>query len=198
MYNMRKTKRTIILLASILLLVACNNKTVKENSIAEIEQLAVADTETVTIENNKSVVTEKEGNLLFSTNDLENAKRYSPEEYPLKAVGHDGKVYDSVDYLIKAPDYKRFQLIIWFTAAGDDIPYALCVVKDGVYNINDGLSITPRWSEPGNDENNYRYEYFEIYEDYTIRIDTEMGNEGVVEKHTKYYRISDDGEFYEI
>jgi len=61
------------------------------------------------------------------------------------------------------------------------------------------LNIAPRWSEPGNDENNYVVKKFIIYKDYIIRIDTEEKAENKeVKKFTKYYRINDKGDFYEV
>ncbi|GHT40529.1 hypothetical protein AGMMS49965_08920 [Bacteroidia bacterium] len=37
-----------------------------------------------------------------------------------------------------------------------------------------------------------------IYEDYTIKINTEERNNGPVYKSVNYYRISDEGKFYEL
>ncbi|GBU25926.1 hypothetical protein R83H12_02593 [Fibrobacteria bacterium R8-3-H12] len=137
--------------------------------------------------------------VIFSTKDLESAKWLSPDEYPLKAVGHDGKIYDNVDYLIKLPDYNGFEIVIWSTPAGDDVPYILYVVKEKIIPINTGLNISPHWSEPGNDENNYLENTFKIYKDYTIEINTEEKRENSdVQKYTKYYRINDKGDFYEV
>jgi len=136
--------------------------------------------------------------VIFSTKDLENAKWHSPDEYPLKIIGHDGKIYDNVDNVIKLLDYNKFEIIIWSTDGGDDIPYSLCVVKEKIINVDSGLNITPHWSEPGNDENNYSKKTFKIYSDYTIEINTEEKENNDLQKHTKYYKINNDGNFYEV
>ena len=137
--------------------------------------------------------------VIFSTENLENAKWYSPDEYPLKIIGHDGGKYDNVDDVIKLPSYNKFEIIIWSTPGGDDIPYILCVVKEKIIDTDSGLNITPHWSEPGNDENNYSKKTFKIYKDYTIEINIEEKKESKkVEKYTKSYKINNGGNFYEL
>ena len=138
--------------------------------------------------------------VIFSTQDLDSAIWLSPDEYPLKSIRHDGSVYNEIEPIIRLPDYKGFQIVIWAVlGAGDDIPYSLCVVKSGIMMLNKSLNIAPRWSEPGNDENNYVVKKFIIYKDYIIRIDTEEKAENKeVKKFTKYYRINDKGDFYEV
>lgn len=143
-----------------------------------------------------------ESNLdtIFSTGDLDSSLWHSPNEFPLKYVGFDGNVYNNTYDIIRLPDYKNFQIVIWANAgAGDDIPYALCVVKSGIMMLNKSLNISPNWSEPGNDENNFCKKYFIIHKNYIIRIDTEEKAENKeVKKYTKYYRINDNGEFYVV
>lgn len=146
--------------------------------------------------------TKIESNLevIFSTQELDSSIWLSPNQFPLQYIGLDGNVYNNTDEIIRLPDYKDFQIVIYaITEAGDDIPFALCVVKSGIMMLNKSLDISPRWSEPGNDENNYCYKHFIIYKNYVIRIDIEekAENKGV-KKFTKYYRINDNGEFYEI
>ena len=138
--------------------------------------------------------------IIFSTQDLDSTINLFPNEFPLKCIGHDGKIYNNDDPIIRLPDYKDFQIVIWiYDSAGDDIPYALCVVKSGIMMLNKSLSITPRWYDVGNDENNYLFKKFIIYKNYIIRIDTEEKAENKkVKKFTKYYRINDNGEFYEV
>lgn len=157
----------------------------------------------------KSNQTKIESNLdvIFSTRDLDSSIYHydssiwlSPDEFPLKSIGHDGNVYNNTNNIIRLPDYKDFQIVIWvIDEAGDDIPYFLCVVKSGIMMSHKSLGISPRWSEPGNDENNYVFKKFIIYKDYIIRIDTEEKAENKeVKKFTKYYRINDNGDFYEV
>jgi hypothetical protein len=149
----------------------------------------------------KSNQTKIESNLdvIFSTRDLDSAIWLSPDEFPLKSIGHDGGVYNNTNPIIRLPDYKDFQIVIWVETAGDYFLYDLCVVKSGIMMLNKSLNIAPRWSEPGNDENNYVYKNFIIYKNYIIRIDTEEKAENKeVKKFTKYYRINDNGDFYEV
>jgi hypothetical protein len=146
--------------------------------------------------------------VIFSTQDLDSAIEYidssiwlSPNQFPLKSIAFDNdSVYNETEPVLRLPDYKGFQVVIWsFFGAGDDIPFALCIVKSGIMMLNKSLSISPRWSEPGNDENNYKYINFIIYKDYIIRVDTEEKAENKeVKKFTKYYRINDNGDFYEV
>jgi hypothetical protein len=144
--------------------------------------------------------------VIFSTQDLDSATCHldssiwlSPDEFPLKYIGHDGNIYNATDPVIRLPDYKGFQIVIWALFDADDMGYALCVVKSGIMLLNKSLGISPRWSESGNDENNYVYKKIIIYKDYLIRIDTEEKAENKeVKKFTKYYRINDNGEFYEV
>jgi len=137
--------------------------------------------------------------VIFSTENLESAKWYSPNEYPLKIIGHEGEIDNNVDDVIKLPDYNKFEVIIWSTSGGDDIPYILYVVKEKIINANPGLDITPHWSEPGNDENNYSKKTFKIYKDYKIEINTEEKREDDgVQKYTKHYKINNEGNFEEI
>jgi len=142
---------------------------------------------------------EKPANVIFSTENLKNAKWHSPDKYPLKIIGHDGEIHDNVDKVIKLPDYNKFEIVIWSTSGGDDVPYILCVVKEKIIDVNSGLNITPHWSEPGNDENNYSKKTFKIYKDYTIEINTEEKREDEeVQKYKKYHKINNDGNFYEL
>ena len=149
------------------------------------------------INSDSRITLNSDSSIIFSTKDIDNAKWYSPDEYPLKAIGHDGKIYNNVDYLIKLPNYKDFEIVIWSTEGGDNIPYALCVVKSGIIYVGASLSITPYWSEPGNDENNYCKKTFNIYKGYTIEINTEDCKDGKIQKDRKYFKINDEGDFYE-
>jgi hypothetical protein len=186
--------RKIVVYSLLTLLIAsCDDKPAKTNQ-TKIENSAV-------LEENSVVDKKAETNLdvIFSTENLESAKWNSPDEYPLKIIGHDGGIYDNVDNVIRLPDYNKFEIIIWSTEGGDDIPYTLCVVKEKIINVNSGLNITPHWSEPGNDENNYSKKTFKIYKDYTIEINTEEKKEdSEVQKYTKRHKINNDGSFYEL
>jgi len=151
----------------------------------------------------KSNQTKIESNLdvIFSTQDLLDSVIWQyPDEFPLKYIGYDGNVYNATEPVIRLPDYKGFQIVIWALFDADDMDYNLCVVKSGIMMLNKSLDIAPRWYYMGgNDENNYVSKKFIIYKDYIIRIDTEEKAENKeVKKFTKYYRINDNGDFYEV
>ena len=171
----------------------------KKISIISILFLFTVSYSYIITKSNQTII-ESNLDVIFSTQDLDSAKWLSPDEYPLKSIGHDGGVYNNTNPVIRIPDYKGFPIVISaFTEAGDDIPYFLCVVKSGIIMYDESLGISPRWSEPGNDENNYVYKRFIIYKNYIIRIDTEKKVENKeVKKFTKYYRINDKGDFYEV
>jgi hypothetical protein len=189
-------KKIVLFSLLALFIASCDDKPAKTNQTGS-ENSAES-------KNEPSVDEKTKPNLevIFSTKDLdlETAKWLSPDEYPLKTIGHDGKIYDHERPIIKPPDYNGFEVVIWSEPeAGDDIPYILYVVKEKILDANPGLSITPHWSEPGNDENNYCEKTFKIYSDYTIEINTEEKEENEdVQKYTKYYRINDSGNFYEV
>lgn len=187
-----KKQLTVTIFFVLIILSCCTTKQSKQqvSDVPISETMPPREQEAVPIDYNKKII--------FSTEDLDSAKWYSPTEYPLKAISHEGTIYDNIDYVIKLPNYKDYEVVIWSTPGGDDDPYALCIVKLGIMLVDPGLNVAPHWSEPGNDENNYCKKDFKIYEDYTIRIDTDEAQEGVAQKSTKYYRINDDGEFYEI
>jgi uncharacterized protein (TIGR02145 family) len=145
--------------------------------------------------------------IIFSTENLDSAALISSDKYPLKVIDYEGKIVDNEDDLIKLPGYKEFEIFISIFYGGDTDPHSLSVVKSGV--IIDGLNVTPHWGEPGN-FNVYEHKTFKIYEDYTIEIYAEEQNYtqerddkgepkySMPLKYTKYYRINDNGDFYEV
>jgi len=151
---------------------------------------------------------DNEEGVIFSTKDLDwgedGATWISPEKYPLKIISYDGKGTDDNDrHLKKLPDYKGFEIIISTTyGERDNDSYDLSIVKEKIINWADStvnLDIAPNWSEVYNEENNYRRKTFKIYKDYTIEINTkEKLENNEIQKYTKYYRINDNGEFYEV
>jgi len=147
----------------------------------------------------KPAVQVVENEVIFSTEDLKNVKWLSPEEYSLKNIGDKEGMYSN-EYVTKLPDYKGFEIFIT-TSGGNDDPYTLCIVKEKILRLNYDISldITPNWSIPGKKENNYRRNTFKIYKDYMIEINTDEKLENnEAKKYTKYYRINDNGEFYDV
>ena len=176
-----------------LLFANCNNKPAKEIVVENNDTIT---TENVVEENKKNV---DNSNIIFSTEDLDNADWTSPEEYPLNIKDYEGTISTNMDYVIKLPKYKNFEVVIWSTEGGDNNPYALCIVKSRIMYVGTSLSITPFWSEPGNEDNNYCNKTFKIHKDYTIEITTEEKKDGgIKQKYTKFFKINDKGDFYEV
>jgi len=147
----------------------------------------------------------EESEVIFSAKDWDwenSAKWISPKEYSLQIFENEEGIYANVDVdmIVKLPDYKGFEIVIWRTPGGDNNAISLCIVKEKIVNFASATSLDiSNWSDPGNAENNYHIKTFKIYKDYMIEINTEERRENYeVQKYTKYYRINDDGEFYEV
>ncbi len=65
-------------------------------------------------------------------------------------------------------------------------------------NYKKALDITPLRSTPGMEESEYTKNELVIYQDYLIRIYTEEFSEGDTSRYENFYRINDQGEFYEV
>ncbi len=65
-------------------------------------------------------------------------------------------------------------------------------------NYKKALDVTPLRSTPGMEESEYTKNEFEIYQDYLIRIYTVELFEGDTTHTESFYRINDQGEFYEV
>jgi hypothetical protein len=212
-----------LLLTAFLLFIACDDKpktqavsnenkdTIVMDSMFEKNKENVKSTDSVFSLEKVSDIELSKNKIIFTTKDLENATLYSPNEYPLKIIGHDGKIYNNVYEVIKLPNYKGFEIVIPLDDYGDNNLYRLRVVKSGIImTLDKSLDITPDWSEPENYDNVYCRKTVKIYEDYTIEIYTEEKgyvNErdekgelkyGKAQKYTKYYRINDNGDFCEV
>lgn len=179
-----------LIILGISLLLSCTSNTNKNSTIGTISDVNTQ------IEGNNEV-NKIEEDIIFSTKDLETAKRYSPDEYPLKTYGHDGKVYDNQSGIYLLPDYKNYSVVIERIEGGDNIGLYLSIVKEGTIQYGEGNLSIGDWSEPEG-YGDYRNKYFEISSDFLIRIDTEEKTEGKIKKYTNYYRINDDGDFYEV
>ncbi|KMQ50450.1 hypothetical protein CHISP_2697 [Chitinispirillum alkaliphilum] len=134
--------------------------------------------------------------IIFTTKSLDTANFISPEDYPLYIIARDGNKYTNVEPFVRLPDYKNYKVIITTFSGGDIEPFDIHIVRSGVISRN-SLNVTKYWSDLG-DRGDYRKKYFEIYCDYTIRIDTEEREDGHTKRFTRFYRISDEGEFYKV
>ncbi|MDR0516963.1 MAG: hypothetical protein LBH25_07965 [Fibromonadaceae bacterium] len=127
----------------------------------------------------------------------------SKDEMPLNRIRSNG---DTIGYsynVTKLPAYKNHTILL-VSDDNYDIPiYNISLLQNG--NIYDGksLDVTPDydWGQPDVDPRGQDYEkkYFKIYNDWTIEIDVEKKEKDIeVQKYTKYYRINDKGNFYEV
>ncbi len=93
-------------------------------------------------------------------------------------------------------------MIVCGTYGADSGDYwSLYVYKD-LETINQASSSievrTLEEADPFDHEGDYRFLTFKIYEDFTIRVDGERRIGSVVDKVTRYYRITDQGEIREV
>ncbi|MBP5457173.1 MAG: hypothetical protein J6Y37_11805 [Paludibacteraceae bacterium] len=93
-------------------------------------------------------------------------------------------------------------MIVCGTYGADSGDYwSLYVYKD-LETINQASSSievrTLEEADPFENEGDYRISTFKIYEDFTIRVDGERRIGSVVDKVTRYYRITDQGEIREV
>jgi hypothetical protein len=139
-----------------------------------------------------------ENGVILSTKDLDVLDYVSSRELPFKRINNEGNIIGYEYFISKLPAINNHTVLLVCDDNFDYPIYKISVLQNGNIYDKESLSITPHWAQPNNEEDFYTKKYFEIYEDYTIRIDTEEAVDGVVSKFTKYYRISDDGEFYEI
>ncbi|MBR4690410.1 MAG: hypothetical protein IKO90_08100 [Bacteroidales bacterium] len=133
----------------------------------------------------------------------------SPKENQLWCLGRDGTMFDySQGYgneYARLPDYKDYQIVIACNDAGDNVPIDLCVVKSGIMMLNNALDITHSWldydeDEQGNVIEKVTIKEVVIYEGYLICIKTyeQIDYEQRKYVRTNYYKINDDGDFYEV
>ena len=193
-----KTKKMIIILFS-LLFIACGNKPIEQSK--NISETVI--TNTTNVENTKENGEEKTGQnssiIIFSTIDLSSSDLLTPEKTMQKTLLREYYDNGATFSFIVLPSFNNKEIVIELREGGDYPMYYLCVINAGIVDVRKSLNITPHWSEPGNEENNYSKKAFKIYNDYKIEINTEEKQENSdVQKYTKYYKINDDGDFYEV
>lgn len=186
-------KTNICLLSILILLFSClgnsNKKKIKESSGDSCE---IVKSDTMGAHGRK---------ILYSTVDLLNAKLLSLEELSKKlpsiSLSSDKIESLNMDGFIIIGRYKSHNIIIEYIE-GDNLVYYIGCVKTKLFFLNDGVNVSPEWGEPENEINCYEKRKFELYTDYLLRVDTEEMLDGVKKKYTKYYRINDEGKFYEV
>jgi len=196
---MKTLRKNIIVLFSVLLifvltLFSCANTAKNENRF-DLNDTIKSDVDN---EDNLVKVRISDNKAILTTNDLEVLERISVNDAHEKLGLITDGVYDNYVDFIKIGKYAKFTIIIEVLTGGDNLMYYLTVIKDGKTKMyEDAINITPFWSEPW-EGGDYKKKEFEIFEDYLIHIKTEEYSEGDTTRYENYYRISDQGEFYEV
>jgi hypothetical protein len=183
----RKAEKIFIIYLFTLLFITCGNKAVKDNNNLFSPITLTNEEENkndVEVENVKEDWEEdcniNNSSIIFSTPNLSSTDLLTAEEIKQKTsyVGHSDNSF------IVLPSFEDKEIIIVLLEGGDFEMYYLCIIDEvGFIKIDrsnlKNLNISPYWAQPDNEENFYTKKYFEIYEDYTIRIDTEEAIDGV-------------------
>ncbi len=140
----------------------------------------------------------KTNNVLFSTKNIEGKSELSLDDfinkYNLKAFSTGGVKMGFVD--LGLPDEN---LIINKVYGDENVIYYLYNISSSeLPNYKKALDITPLRSTPGMEESEYTKNELEIYQDYLIRIYKEELFDGDTSRYENFYRINDQGEFYEV
>lgn len=197
---MKTQKNNTIVLFSVLFILMltlfnCANKTKKENRSDLNDTIIKSD---LNNEDYHVKARTSDNKAILTTDDLEVSERISVNDAHEKlGLITDGVKDIYVDF-IKIGKYDKFTIIIEVLTGGDYLMYYLTVIKDGkTKKYEDAINITPYWGEPW-EGGDYKKKEFEIFEDYLIHIKTEEYSEGDTTRYENYYRISDQGEFYEV
>lgn len=184
-------KFNVCSLSVLLLLIGCLGNSNKNNKKDSIEVL----------KNDTNKIPEK--TLLYSTKDLLDVQLLSLEELidelpniSLPSRENEISILNEMVYLIIGK-YKEYNIIIE-CFEGDNLVYYIGCVKKELFYMDEGVNVSPEWEEPENGKNCYEKRNFELYSDYLLKIETEEMLNGIKKLYTKYYRINDSGEFYEV
>lgn len=170
----------------LVILISCNSKNKSTQNNEQNDSLKISRNETRFI--NKEII--------FSTSDIDSSKILSLDEIRKVMKLNEGRNSEYDDGYIKLPQYKCFDIVIYYVNADFDNVYSLCIYKAG--ELYDYLSVSPYFKDPDTSSNYCVKRYFEIYKDYTIKLTTETSDVGNMTKTTKYYHINDKGKFYEV
>ena len=101
------------------------------------------------------------------------------------------------------PTHTGYNAMVVCAQYGDETDgYMNLYVYKNLETINQASSsieLGANWEQdPFDHEGDYRFLTFKIYEDFTIRVDGERRIGSVVDKVTRYYRITDQGEIREV
>lgn len=120
-------------------------------------------------------------------------------------LGPSGRLFDSYNIIV-LPDYKGYHVVYANCDVGyDNLHFGHLIVYSDLEHANqDGTRLLVE-DNYGDCEENERdgeagctHLFFDIYEDYTIRVKGRYVWDGVNKSITRYYRINDEGKFYEV
>ncbi len=138
----------------------------------------------------------KPNKIIFSTEDI-NTADLIPESDIEKKLGIRDYTMDyggpSSDFILVS---EKFFIEVGY---GDDNTHYSLFLNNSSEKLDfeKSLNISPYWGEPW-EGGDYKKKKFEIYSDYLIHIKTEEYSEGDTTRYENFYRINDQGEFYEV
>lgn len=135
------------------------------------------------------------GDTLFSSNNLNSANFLPPDSIPLELITIYGDKVNNRYSLLELGKYNGYPVVIVCGDDGDDVNYVIFVVFSNKIYAKKRLNVTPIYYMSRNE---FVKKKFVVYKDFTFKIDTEKNTEEEVTKYTQYYRINDEGDFYEI
>ncbi|MDG5817028.1 hypothetical protein QA601_18165 [Chitinispirillales bacterium ANBcel5] len=152
--------------------------------LSEASEFRITDKSTNS-DQNKTFTGKDHKNVIYSTKNFENAELIKPTG--------DAHMYERLVKL--PPELDKFKIHV--LTGGDNIMYYLQSEHLENFDFSASLDVSPIWEEPCEDCD-YRKKHFEVYSNYTIRIDTEQRLDGEISEYTNFFRIDDEGNFYEI
>lgn len=191
-----------LILLVVLFMIACFSNANKSKSVNKTEQVAdiipLVNDDCRSLDSIIKQHTDTTSIVIFSTENLEILGNCRVEK-KLKCFGYDNEIIDHEFYAYNLPDFKSYKVVIMYDDFSDSSLYLLSIVRQGAIYYNESLDITPESSTPDVDDGVYEIIRFKIFSDHMIKIYTEKSNDGhTIEKYTKYYRINDEGKFYEV
>lgn len=135
-----------------------------------------------------SIMFSTENLSILSNNGIDTNYRY------LKRFNSYNEIVENQYYMYYLPPFRSFKVIVIYDDNSDVPIYFLSIIHDNKIYEDESLDITPHWET----YDDYGIKEFKIFSDYTIKIFTDEEVNGEQKKYTKYFRINDEGKFYEV
>lgn len=108
----------------------------------------------------------------------------------------EGRNSEYDDGYIQLPQYNGFDIVLYYVKSDFSDVYTLFIYKDG--DPYDSLDLSPYFKDPDTSSLYSIIQFFEISKRYKIKLITEITDVKEVTKITKYYRINNEGRFFEL